>query len=145
MMLVDQLTPATPKPSLPRAAIVPETWVPWPGLAALVTSSGLLSPSTKSQPCRSLACPVLPGCGLVQMFGARSCWVEATPVSTTPTTTFGLPVVMSHASGASMSASALVGNANAPALELGTCWPVSLSPQSLTNSGSSGVSAMCRT
>jgi hypothetical protein len=25
-----QATPLTPKPSLPRAAIVPATWVPWP-------------------------------------------------------------------------------------------------------------------
>ena len=52
-MAVLQVTPATPTPSSPRAAIVPETWVPCP-----LPSSGCASPSTKSQPWTSSMQPV---------------------------------------------------------------------------------------
>ena len=41
------------------------------------------------------------------MFAARSGWSYATPLSTTATAIEELPVVVSHASGASISASAV--------------------------------------
>ena len=73
--------------------------------------------------------PISPG--LLQMFGARSGCSQATPLSTTPTTVDALPRLTSHASGASMSASAV------PARPL-TTWPVLLRPHRPPNRGSSG-------
>ena len=66
------------------------------------------------------------------MFGARSGCRYWTPLSTTATTTFGLPVVRSHASTASMSASAV------PATPL-TAWAVLWRPQSFEKRGSFGI------
>src|SRR4051794_14036365 len=100
MMLEFQETPATPPVSLPRAPRIPETCVPCPGLplkALEISSFGLLSLLTKSQPWRSLGCPVVPGRGLVHRLGWRSGRLASMPVSTTPTTTLGLPVVRSQA------------------------------------------------
>src|SRR3954453_992958 len=100
MMLEFQETPATPPVSLPRAPRMPETCVPCPGLplkALEISSLGLLSLLTKSQPWRSLGCPVVPGLGLVHRLGWRSGRLASIPVSTTPTTPLGLPGVRSQA------------------------------------------------
>src|SRR3954453_11136648 len=141
MIVVDHATPATPAPSLPRAPTIPDTCVPCPGLPpAAVTSLGLLSLVTKSQPWTSSLKPLpssstpLPetSLALVQMFGARSPAAMSAPVSTTPTTTFGLPVVRSQAPAASMSSPAAALYAMLWLL-VGTLWPVLLRPQSLPN------------
>ena len=48
MIVLFHVTPVTPTPLLPAAAIVPATCVPWP-----LSSVGLLSWFTKSQPRQS--------------------------------------------------------------------------------------------
>ena len=48
MIVLFHVTPVTPMPLLPAAAIVPATCVPWP-----LSSVGLLSWLTKSQPRQS--------------------------------------------------------------------------------------------
>ena len=100
-----QLTPVTPSALLPRAAIVPATWVP-----CSFASIGLLSFCTKSQPRTSSTRPLWswsppPGgsFGFDHMFGARSGWLYATPESITATSVCWRPVVTSHAAGAEMS------------------------------------------
>ncbi len=124
-----QFTPVTPSALLPRAPIVPATCEP-----CSLASSGTLSFETKSQPCVSSTNP-LPsespppgGSSFVQMLSARSGWSYATPVSITPTTMSGLPVVRSQASGASMS--------------LSLAW---LRPQSWPKLVSFGIAAVRRT
>ena len=109
MIAEDQLSPATPLASLPRAAIVPETWVPCP-----LPSWGCASWSTKSQPWTSsmrplpsssrplVSRPAPDSPGFVHRLAARSGWDASIPVSTTATVTCAEPVVTSHASGARM-------------------------------------------
>jgi hypothetical protein len=65
-------------------------------------------------------------------FAARSGWSIDTPVSTTAATTSLEPVVTAHASGASMSASAVP-------VSLSANWPVLSSPHCSPKRGSSGT------
>ena len=105
-------TPATPRALLPRAAMMPATWVPW---REVVVSWGSLSSLTKSQPRQSSILP-LPSSstplssrpppispGLPPRLGTRSGCSSSTPESITPTRTPGAPpVVTSQAGGAPM-------------------------------------------
>jgi hypothetical protein len=94
------VTPATPTPLFDTAAMVPDTWVPWP-----TSSSGDGSRPEKSPSKREPAGGV--GAGPRSTMskpgsssGASSGWLRSTPLSITPTTTLGSPVVRSHAAGA---------------------------------------------
>ena len=72
-----QAIPAVPSPLSPSAAITPATCVPCDESSQASGSS-----LTKSYPSRT--------------FGSRSGWASSTPVSSTATMTFGLPVVTSQ-------------------------------------------------
>ena len=129
-----QLTPTTPEPLLPTAPIVPATCVPCPwssiGSASLLAKSQPYTSSTNPLPSLSIRSPATSP-GFRQALAARSRWAWSTPVSITATTTLREPVVMSQASGASMSASRSPPD-----------WPVLKSPQSWPNDGSLGTAAL---
>ena len=79
-------TPTMPIP-LEAAAIVPAVWVPWP------LSSSHAPGELSATP------PMHEALSAKSTFGARSGWVQSSPVSMSPTTTNELPAVIAWASG----------------------------------------------
>src|SRR5262249_17901612 len=115
-MLTCQLTPVTPRPLLPAAPRMPDTWVPWP-----LSSLGSLEPARQFQPFTSstkpfpssstplLAQPEHDSPGFAQLSGARSGGVRSPPGPRPPALTAREPVVTSHAEVAWMSSPAVPG------------------------------------
>ena len=83
-------TPATPTPLI-AAAIVPATCVPWLDVVGFQAASDVSTTPPRQDALLSFAICV-----------ARSGWVLEMPLSSTPTTTFGLPVVTAFAAGVSI-------------------------------------------
>ena len=141
--LASGATPTTPIELSLSAATVPETCVPW----KLPCVSTLLSPLTKSHPSQSSVLPLRSSSmplvsraaprspALPVSWPARSGCVLSTPVSTTATTA-PAPFVFAHASGASMSASAVP--------KVHSIWPVLCRPHIHGNSASLDCSATIR-
>lgn len=80
-------TPVTPTP-LTAAAMVPATWVPWSLVVGFHAASAVFGTPPTQEALLSLA-----------IWVARSGWLLEMPLSSTPTTTDGLPPVTACACG----------------------------------------------